>query len=72
MTRKEDLQQRLEKLDSIRNSLKKANEDWLAYNQEFNSWIQKELGINDIQGEMHLAEILMKWDANDNSSKLIY
>lgn len=62
MTHKEQLKEHLQKLSELKNVVKKAQEDWVAYNKAFNDWMQKTLQVEESKGEMHLAEILTIWD----------
>lgn len=59
---KSELPLRLKRIQDKRAALKLAQEDWLAENKSFNDWAQETLGVKDHQGEMHLSEILTKWD----------
>lgn len=72
MSSKDELQKRVDKLKEVKAKLITSNSEWEAYNQEFNAWIQKELGVTNMEGELHLAEILTLWEAkHDNTPKLI-
>lgn len=72
MTPKEQLQMRVDKLKEVKAKVILAQQEWQTYNQEFKAWIQKEIGVSDQQGELHLAEILTLWSAkHDNSPKII-
>ena len=35
-----------------------VSRDAQAFDQEFNDWVQKELGLKEIQRKVHLAEIM--------------
>lgn len=71
MTIKEELKKHLEIMNTKEQALRKAQEDWQAYNRAFNAWLQANLGIADEKREVHLAEILTKWnEVNDNASKI--
>lgn len=62
MTRQEQLKHHTEKLAEIKQRLDKTQDEWLAYNKVFNAWVQAEIGVSEIKGELHLTDILTKWD----------
>lgn len=66
MQHQEELKKHLELLDQSKVSLKLAQEVWNSRNQMFNEWIQVTLGIKEQKVEMHLAEVLTKWDTKSN------
>ncbi len=59
---KSELKMHLDKLRQCKAELKLAQENWVARNKIFNEWMQKVLKVENEQGEMHLSEILTKWD----------
>jgi hypothetical protein len=73
MKHKEELYKRLQRLMDKKANLKLAQDDWLAENQSYNDWLQITLKIKDIKEEMHLAEILKRWDelSNDTTEAVI-
>ncbi len=71
MSRTEELKMHLEKLAEIKAKLKTSQEEWVAYNRVFNTWIQTKLGIADQEGDVHLTEILMKWDETNDQRLII-
>lgn len=66
MTRKEELKYHLNKLNEIQERLRKAQEEFTAHNSIFNKWVQDKLGFSDDNRQVHLAEILSKWDTVNN------
>ena len=63
VNKKDELKKWLEKLNESKLAVKETQEKSLAYNKEFNQWIQDTLGIEETRGELHLAEILSLWDS---------
>ncbi len=58
----EELKVHLDKISVAKQELKLAQENWIARNKIFNDWAQKTLGVENQQGELHLTEILTKWE----------
>jgi len=67
MTMNEELKMHLDKLAVAKAELKLAQENWIARNKLFNDWVQKALGVEGHEGELHLSEILTKW--NERTAK---
>ena len=59
---KERLNEHLQKIIQLKIVFKKAQDEWIAYNQLFNSEMQEHLGLTDDKTELHLTEILTAWD----------
>ena len=71
MSRREQLEKFLGKTKELKNKMGLVQQEWVAHNQQFNNWVQNELGVKDVEGEMHLVEILAKWEGHDQPSKII-
>jgi len=63
---REELKKHLDKLTQCKAELNLARENWVARNKIFNEWMQKVLNVEETKGELHLSEILTKWDKIDH------
>jgi len=70
MTRNEILKAHLNKIRDLKTEMKLIQDRWIAYNKHFNEWLQEELGVKDMQGELHLTEILKRWDDKSDQTPL--
>ena len=59
---REQLKDHLMKITQCKAELKLAQDNWIARNKIFNEWMQKTLGVEETKSELHLTEILTKWD----------
>ena len=67
MTKGEKLKEHYDKIREIKIKVELVQQEWIAYNKLFNEWLQDSLGMKEQKGEVHLTELLTKWDQIDNS-----
>lgn len=62
------LKEYVEKFQRLETENKKIQQEMQTFNQSFNDWMQKQLGVTDENRNLHLSEIVLKWSEQNGDT----